>query len=172
MRTAHQPPRQCSGVLASAAGHGSGNDSRVIAPGALAYPFRAARKVGDCFGREQTDVVDIDDVEVRPHSRRDMAAIAQTDCGCGSRRQRLDCALQRHHTVAIALAGAPACPARKHMGRQAGIAEQPAMRAAIAKTQHAGGMGQHLPDRRHAVAGIVRGRNVNDAVGFDEDIVK
>ena len=46
------------------------------------------------------------------------------------------------------------------------------MRAAIAQPQHARRMGQHLADRRHAVAGVVRGGNVDDAVGLDEDIIE
>ena len=85
---ADQPPGQRAGRLPVAVRDVAADDRRAVAMGALEQPLASGRQVVGHHGHVAAQVVEIDDVDVRPHARGDDAPVREPD-GAGVRAREL-----------------------------------------------------------------------------------
>ncbi|MBA7693605.1 hypothetical protein ES703_102192 [subsurface metagenome] len=114
------------------------------------------------FRRMQMQAVIVDHVDVALEARRDHAAVVEAD------RQRGLARLHRHHEGdrQFLAAAAVARPVRQKICREAGIADDAAMRAAVGKARHRRRVGQHFPRRVEIAVGIIKERHIEHAAAF------
>src|SRR6185312_4369412 len=131
----HQSARARAGGLAATLGHYAGDDGGVVAVDLLHQAATTDRKVVMHLRRMQVQPVVVDHVDVGLEAGGDHAAIVKTD------RERGLARLRRHHERdrEFLAAGAVAGPVRQQIGREAGVADDAAMRAAVAQARHGAG---------------------------------
>lgn len=116
LRSTHEFSRQRARWFAVAIDDFARHDRRDISPSALQQPLSACGQVERHPGALHAQTVEIDDIDVGLHARRDHAAIVETD-----RRGRV-CCLPLHEEADIeATPRAIPAPVREQIGRIAGI---------------------------------------------------
>ena len=107
-------------------------------------------------------LVVIDDVDVGLIAGRDHAAIVEPDRKCGFAR------LRRHHKGdrEFFAAGAVAGPVRQQIGRKTGVADDAAMRAAVAQSRHRMRVDQHLACGVEIAVDIIQERHIEHAAAL------
>ncbi len=112
--------------------------------------------------RMQVQPVVVDHVHVGLEARRDHAAVVEAD------RQRGLARLRRHHegNAQLLAAAAVARPVRQEVGREAGIADDAAMRAAVGQAGNGGRVHQHLARGVEIAVGIIEERHIEHAAAL------
>ena len=101
----------------------------------------------------------VDHIDVGLEARRDHAAIVEPDRQRGLARLRRDHERDRELFAALAVAR----PVRQQIGREAGIADDAAMRAAVGQARHRVRIGQHRPRGVEIAVDIVEERHIEHA---------
>ena len=131
----------------------------LVAVDLLHQAAAADRQVVMHLWRMQVQAIVIDHVDVGLEARRDHAAVVEAD------RERGLARLRRHHERdrQFFAAAAVARPVRQKIGREAGVADDAAMRAAVGEARHGAGFAQHLMHGIEIAVGIIEERHIEHA---------
>ena len=140
-----------------------------IAIHTLHQAFSASGKIEEHFGRAQLQTRPIDQVEVGPHAELDRTAIFESDQGCGVGALALD----EPFELELLAAGPIATIVEHQEGREAAVADQPAMRARISEPGYGIRIEQHLAADIEIEVGVVEERAVEEGAPpvFEKQIV-
>src|ERR1700722_637725 len=128
LATPDQAPGPGIGVLTVLEGDLAGADGRFPPVGALDEAPRPGRQVVHHFGQAQVQVLVVDEVEVRLEPRSEHTAVLEAVEVRRVAGHLLDHELQRQAVGTI-----PG-PVTEHVCRRAGVADDPAVRAAVRQT--------------------------------------
>ena len=153
----HQAPRQGAGGLPVPVRDGPGHDGGTVAVGALQEALAAGGQVVGHDRRRAGEVVEVDDVEVRPHAGGQDAAVVQPD-GPGRGAGQLLHDLAHLHAAAGAVTG----PVGEGVGREAGVGDEADVGPAVAETEDGEGVGEHFAAGVEVPLGVVGERCVEE----------
>ena len=111
----------------------------------------------------------VDDVDIGFLANLDDPAIGEAEKRCGVEGLLAHHVLERELRATVAVA----CPVGQQECRVGGIADQPAVGAAVGQTRHGGGVRQHLVDGVVVAGGVVveRQHQQRRGVGFEHQVV-
>lgn len=150
---ADQAARAGSGVLIVLAGHNAIDHRRQVAAGGLQQARAAGRQVVVQGQFAQLQVIEVDDVQVRPHAWRDQAAVGEAEQLGVAAGLAVDDMGQRQGRAAAPVAG----PIGQLVGGADRIEDQADVGPAIGKASDGGLVQLHLAHRVQAVLGVAGG---------------
>src|SRR5690606_33118738 len=130
-RSPHQPVRPLAGGLVVLPHDDAPLDRGDVALGRLDQPLAAGREVLAHPGRGDGQLVEVDDVEVGQVAGGDQPPVVEAEQGGVAAGLQVDRVLQRQPVAAAAVAD----PVGEHVAGDAGVAQQPAVGAAVAHAE-------------------------------------